>query len=212
MLRCCISIRIWTLLTLGSLSLQYHLRRASLTEDDAFVFLKADNDSDCISYLGFCEALRQVDSIRHSFSSQYIALFDFCKTKFHALFWYSLTWLAIVMDWVMRRYRSCGCRLTLMEMVLLTTKNSRYRVLHLFYRIFPTMSVMLFDCSMKKMSSQRNGFYTLVTVTDFSNGYGMPRGLRKESRRVMRHGMHLPVTQSRQLGSVSRTQFCSPQK
>jgi hypothetical protein len=36
------------------------LRRASLTENDAFAFLKADNHGDYITYSGFCEALRQV--------------------------------------------------------------------------------------------------------------------------------------------------------
>ena len=38
---------------------QYLLQRTSLTESDAFAFLKADNE-DCITYSGFCEALRQV--------------------------------------------------------------------------------------------------------------------------------------------------------
>lgn len=38
---------------------QYLLRRASLTERDAFAFLKVDNE-DCITYSGFCEALKQV--------------------------------------------------------------------------------------------------------------------------------------------------------
>ncbi|XP_027335514.1 uncharacterized calcium-binding protein At1g02270-like isoform X5 [Abrus precatorius] len=37
---------------------KYLLRRASLNESDAFAFLKADNE-DCITYSGFCEALRQ---------------------------------------------------------------------------------------------------------------------------------------------------------
>ncbi|XVE58242.1 hypothetical protein DITRI_Ditri04bG0154400 [Diplodiscus trichospermus] len=36
------------------------LRKASLTEEDAFAFLKADNGGDYITYSGFCEALRQV--------------------------------------------------------------------------------------------------------------------------------------------------------
>ncbi|KAJ6418903.1 hypothetical protein OIU84_002136 [Salix udensis] len=39
---------------------KYLLRRASLTEEDAFAFLKADSDCDCITYSGFCEALQQV--------------------------------------------------------------------------------------------------------------------------------------------------------
>lgn len=39
---------------------QYQLRRASLTEHDAYAFLKADSDGDYITYTGFCEALRQV--------------------------------------------------------------------------------------------------------------------------------------------------------
>ncbi|XWS50248.1 hypothetical protein CRYUN_Cryun12cG0072100 [Craigia yunnanensis] len=41
------------------------LRKASLTEDDAFAFLKADNDGDYITYLGFCEALRQLNITGH---------------------------------------------------------------------------------------------------------------------------------------------------
>ncbi|KAE8719677.1 Ovate family protein 5 [Hibiscus syriacus] len=41
------------------------LRKASLTEDDAFAFLKADNDGDYITYSGFCEALRQFNIIGH---------------------------------------------------------------------------------------------------------------------------------------------------
>ncbi|XP_022722698.1 uncharacterized calcium-binding protein At1g02270-like [Durio zibethinus] len=41
------------------------LKKASLTEDDAFAFLKADNDGDYITYLGFCEALRQLNITGH---------------------------------------------------------------------------------------------------------------------------------------------------
>jgi hypothetical protein len=52
-------------LTKISLFLQYLLRRASLTESDAFTFLRADNE-DCITYSGFCEALRQVCCSIHS--------------------------------------------------------------------------------------------------------------------------------------------------
>ncbi|KAK7321325.1 hypothetical protein VNO77_31852 [Canavalia gladiata] len=40
------------------------LRRASLSESDAFAFLKADNE-DCITYSGFCEALQQLNLIGH---------------------------------------------------------------------------------------------------------------------------------------------------
>ncbi|XP_022762805.1 uncharacterized calcium-binding protein At1g02270-like isoform X2 [Durio zibethinus] len=43
------------------------LRKASLTEDDAFAFLKADNDGDYITYLGFCEALRQFNITGHRY-------------------------------------------------------------------------------------------------------------------------------------------------
>lgn len=46
---------------------KYHLRRASLTEEDAFAFLKADSCGDYISYSGFCEALRQLNIIGHSY-------------------------------------------------------------------------------------------------------------------------------------------------
>ncbi|KAA0061375.1 putative calcium-binding protein [Cucumis melo var. makuwa] len=44
---------------------KYLLRRASLTEDDAFAFLKADNDGDYITYSGFCEGLRQLNLTGH---------------------------------------------------------------------------------------------------------------------------------------------------
>lgn len=47
-------------LTVKVVLLQNQLRKASLTEDDAFAFLKADSDGDYITYSGFCEALRQV--------------------------------------------------------------------------------------------------------------------------------------------------------
>jgi hypothetical protein len=40
--------------------MQYLLRRASLTAEDAFAFLKTDNDGDHITFMGFCETLRQV--------------------------------------------------------------------------------------------------------------------------------------------------------
>lgn len=53
----------WSEAVLGMF--KYQLRRASLTEEDAFAFLKADNDGDCISYAGFCEALRQLNLIGH---------------------------------------------------------------------------------------------------------------------------------------------------
>lgn len=44
---------------------KYLLRRASLTESDAFAFLKADNPCDYITYSGFCEALRQLNLTGH---------------------------------------------------------------------------------------------------------------------------------------------------
>ncbi|KAG5233633.1 calcium-binding protein [Salix suchowensis] len=44
---------------------KYLLRRASLTEKDAFAFLKADSDSDWITYSGFCEALQQLNLTGH---------------------------------------------------------------------------------------------------------------------------------------------------
>ncbi|XP_024987589.1 uncharacterized calcium-binding protein At1g02270-like isoform X1 [Cynara cardunculus var. scolymus] len=44
---------------------KYHVRRASLIEEDAYAFLKADNDGDYITYSGFCEALRQLNFIGH---------------------------------------------------------------------------------------------------------------------------------------------------
>nr|GEV22612.1 uncharacterized calcium-binding protein At1g02270-like isoform X1 [Tanacetum cinerariifolium] len=46
---------------------KYHLRRASLTEKDAFAILKAENDGDYITYAGFCEALRQLNFIGHPY-------------------------------------------------------------------------------------------------------------------------------------------------
>ncbi|XP_047980523.1 uncharacterized calcium-binding protein At1g02270-like isoform X2 [Salvia hispanica] len=53
----------WSEAVLGMF--KYQLKRASLTEEDAFAFLKADNDGDCITYAGFCEALRQLNLIGH---------------------------------------------------------------------------------------------------------------------------------------------------
>ncbi|KAJ6373493.1 hypothetical protein OIU78_029226 [Salix suchowensis] len=46
---------------------KYLVRRASLTEEKAFALLKADNDSDCITYSGFCEALRQLNLTGHCY-------------------------------------------------------------------------------------------------------------------------------------------------
>ena len=39
---------------------QYQLRKASMTEIDAFAFLKGENLGDYITYSAFCEALHQV--------------------------------------------------------------------------------------------------------------------------------------------------------
>ncbi|GJZ50699.1 hypothetical protein Tco_0604889 [Tanacetum coccineum] len=47
--------------------LVYHLWRASPTKKDAFAILKAENDVDNITYVGFCEALRQLDFIAHPY-------------------------------------------------------------------------------------------------------------------------------------------------
>ncbi|KAK9071680.1 hypothetical protein SSX86_008109 [Deinandra increscens subsp. villosa] len=70
MFRTCIFLRLnlYICFVIGDyLSLTYyHVRRASLTEEDAFAFLKADNDSDYITYSGFCEALRQLNCFGHS--------------------------------------------------------------------------------------------------------------------------------------------------
>ncbi|XP_071710269.1 uncharacterized calcium-binding protein At1g02270-like [Rutidosis leptorrhynchoides] len=40
---------------------KYQVSRASLTNEDAFAFLKAVSDGDHITYSGFCEALRQLN-------------------------------------------------------------------------------------------------------------------------------------------------------
>ncbi|XP_047328322.1 uncharacterized calcium-binding protein At1g02270-like [Impatiens glandulifera] len=45
---------------------KYLLRRASLTDEDAFAFLKADSEGDYITFSGFCEALRQLNLTGHS--------------------------------------------------------------------------------------------------------------------------------------------------
>lgn len=45
--------------------LQYQLRKASMTEVDAFTFLKGDQDEDFITYPAFLEALRQVSFIKN---------------------------------------------------------------------------------------------------------------------------------------------------
>ncbi|XP_076941879.1 putative calcium-binding protein At1g02270 [Bidens hawaiensis] len=44
---------------------KYHVRRASLTEEDAFALLKANSDGNGITYSGFCEALHQLNFIGH---------------------------------------------------------------------------------------------------------------------------------------------------
>ncbi|XP_051138256.1 uncharacterized calcium-binding protein At1g02270-like [Andrographis paniculata] len=44
---------------------KYQLRRASLTEDDAFALLKADSNGVYLTYTGFCEALRQLNLFGH---------------------------------------------------------------------------------------------------------------------------------------------------
>ncbi|KAL9275472.1 putative calcium-binding protein [Drosera capensis] len=43
------------------------LRRASLTESDAFAFLKADSDDDYITYSGFCDALGHLNLAGHCY-------------------------------------------------------------------------------------------------------------------------------------------------
>ncbi|RXH95316.1 hypothetical protein DVH24_025000 [Malus domestica] len=53
----------WTEAVFGMF--KYLLRRASLTADDAFAFLKTDNPVDYITYSGFCEALRQLNMTGH---------------------------------------------------------------------------------------------------------------------------------------------------
>ncbi|KAK6926108.1 Endonuclease/exonuclease/phosphatase [Dillenia turbinata] len=53
----------WSVAVFGMF--KYQLRKASLTEHDAFAFLKADNHEDCITFSGFCEALRQLNLIGH---------------------------------------------------------------------------------------------------------------------------------------------------
>ncbi|XP_051142690.1 uncharacterized calcium-binding protein At1g02270-like isoform X1 [Andrographis paniculata] len=53
----------WTVAIFGML--RYHIERASLTEFDAFAFLKADSPGDYITYTGFCEALRQLNMVGH---------------------------------------------------------------------------------------------------------------------------------------------------
>ncbi|KAL8519649.1 hypothetical protein ACS0TY_010546 [Phlomoides rotata] len=44
--------------------LKYQLKRALLTEDDAFAFLKGDCQGKCITYVGFCRALQQVGTFQ----------------------------------------------------------------------------------------------------------------------------------------------------
>ncbi|OVA19934.1 Endonuclease/exonuclease/phosphatase [Macleaya cordata] len=45
--------------------IKYQLREASLNENDAFAFLKADSPGDYVTYSGFCEALRQLGLTGH---------------------------------------------------------------------------------------------------------------------------------------------------
>ncbi|CAM8894084.1 unnamed protein product [Rhodiola kirilowii] len=46
---------------------KYLLRRASLTEYDAFAFLKADEICEYVTFAGFCEALRQLNLTGHCY-------------------------------------------------------------------------------------------------------------------------------------------------
>jgi hypothetical protein len=48
------------LLFVFSFGFQFQLRKASLSEDDAFTFLKGDNCTDSVTYISFSEALRKV--------------------------------------------------------------------------------------------------------------------------------------------------------
>ncbi|XP_026658672.2 uncharacterized calcium-binding protein At1g02270 [Phoenix dactylifera] len=45
--------------------IKYLLRAASLTENNAFAFLKGDSPGDCITYSGFCQALCQLHLTSH---------------------------------------------------------------------------------------------------------------------------------------------------
>ncbi|XVE77366.1 hypothetical protein DITRI_Ditri13aG0056500 [Diplodiscus trichospermus] len=52
--------------------IKYQLQKVSLAENDAFAFLRADNNGNYITYSAFCEALRQVNlsGISHGLSFQ----------------------------------------------------------------------------------------------------------------------------------------------
>ncbi|XP_022757657.1 uncharacterized calcium-binding protein At1g02270-like isoform X2 [Durio zibethinus] len=52
--------------------IKYQLQKASMAENDAFAFLRADNNGNYISYSGFCDALRQVNltGLSHGLSFQ----------------------------------------------------------------------------------------------------------------------------------------------
>lgn len=82
------SVVFWRLpLTSEHFDLQYLLRRVSLTAEDAFAFLKSDNDGDHITFMGFCETLRQVyrtcNKINHSYD-YFIQLNVNCVFSFSA--------------------------------------------------------------------------------------------------------------------------------
>ncbi|GFY83382.1 calcium-binding endonuclease/exonuclease/phosphatase family [Actinidia rufa] len=58
-------MEMWSSLFDSYALMKYLLRRASLTDNDAFAFLKADSQGDYITYAGFREALRQLNVIGH---------------------------------------------------------------------------------------------------------------------------------------------------
>lgn len=66
------------------LGFQYQLRKASMTETDAFSFLKGDNLGDFVTYSAFCDALRQVRFIGNN---------DICGVKF---FWETIYLLRLL--------------------------------------------------------------------------------------------------------------------
>ncbi|KDP28387.1 hypothetical protein JCGZ_14158 [Jatropha curcas] len=51
--------------------IKYHLLRASLSENDAFAFLKADEPDGFITYSAFCEGLRQVNLLGRPYGLSY---------------------------------------------------------------------------------------------------------------------------------------------
>ncbi|XP_031251168.1 uncharacterized calcium-binding protein At1g02270-like [Pistacia vera] len=67
----------WAEAVFGTIKNQ--LQKASLAENEAFVFLKADNNGEVITYSAFCEALHQVNLVGQPYGLSFQETYDLWK-------------------------------------------------------------------------------------------------------------------------------------